>query len=131
MHQTVLYIEDNADNIRLVERLITRRPQTGLRVATSGSDGVKAAGDRPDLILLDNHLRDATGGEVLQQLAASEATAGIPVIIVSGDSGGGAVDALLQSGACDYLAKPFDIHQFMAIIDRYLASPRRDERPQA
>ncbi len=121
MNQTVLYIEDNPDNIRLVERLIMRRPEADLRVATSASDGVKAAADeQPALILLDNHLPDATGGEVLRKLASSEATARIPVIIISGDSGGGTVDELLASGASDFLAKPFDIHQFMAIVDRYL-----------
>ena len=120
MNRAVLYIEDNPDNIRLVERLVKHHPQAGLHVATNARDGVQAAIDiRPALILLDNRLPDATGREVLVRLKASAATAGVPVVIVSGDSVETA-DELLALGASDFLAKPFDIHQFMAIIDRYL-----------
>lgn len=120
MNHAVLYIEDNPDNIHLVERLVNRHTQAGLHVATNARDGIKAAIDlRPALILLDNRLPDATGREVLSQLKSSAATAGIPVVIVSGDSAGTAGE-LLALGAADFLAKPFDIHQFMAIIDRYL-----------
>jgi CheY-like chemotaxis protein len=121
VNHTVLYIEDDANNIRLVERLLTRRPQAELQVATNARDGIKAAIEKqPALILLDNRLPDATGGDVLRQLASSEATAGIPVVILSGDSGRATVDELLAIGASDFLAKPFDIHQLMTIVDRYL-----------
>jgi two-component system cell cycle response regulator DivK len=121
VNSTVLYIEDNADNIRLIERLLKRRPHTELHVAMNGRDGVQAAIDqRPGLILLDNRLPDATGSEILRQLASAEATAGIPVIILTGDSGQAAADELLASGASEFLEKPFDIHQLIATIDRYL-----------
>jgi CheY-like chemotaxis protein len=121
MTHSVLYIEDGADNIRLVERLLRRRPQIILRVAMTGRDGVRAAIDEPPgLILLDNRLPDATGSEVLRELASADATAGIPVVVVSGDSGGQAADELRAIGAAEFLDKPFDIHQFMSMIDRYL-----------
>jgi CheY-like chemotaxis protein len=121
VNSTVLYIEDNPDNVRLVELLLKRRPHTELQVATNGRDGVQAAiGQRPSLILLDNRLPDATGSEILRQLASAEATAGIPVIILTGDSSGAAADELLANGACEFVEKPFDIHQLMATIDRYL-----------
>jgi CheY-like chemotaxis protein len=121
VNRRVLYIEDNENNIRLVERLLKRRPQVELRVATNARDGVRAAHDeQAALILLDNHLPDATGTEVLSQLASSAATAAIPVVIVSGDSDSQTATALRAAGAADYLAKPFDIHLLMAIIDRYL-----------
>jgi CheY-like chemotaxis protein len=121
MNRAVLYIEDNPDNIRLVERLVKHHPQAALHVATNARDGVQAAIDiRPALILLDNRLPDATGREVLVQLKSSAATAGVPVVIVSGDSVVDISKELLALGAADFLAKPFDIHQFMAIIDRYL-----------
>jgi CheY-like chemotaxis protein len=121
MTHSVLYIEDGADNIRLVERLLRRRPQISLRVAMTGRDGVRSAIDEPPgLILLDNRLPDATGSEVLRELATADATAGIPVVVVSGDSGGQAADELRAYGAAEFLDKPFDIHQFMSMIDRYL-----------
>ena len=117
----ILYIEDNDDNISLVKALLKRRPQIELHVATNGRDGVQAAIDkRPDLILLDNRLPDATGREILQELASASATAAVPVVIFSGDSDE-VIDELLASGAAESVAKPFKISQFIGIIDRYLA----------
>jgi CheY-like chemotaxis protein len=120
VNQALLYIEDDENNICLVETLLRRRPQIELHVAMNGRDGVQAAIDKhPGLILLDNRLPDATGGEILRELTSTAATAAIPVVILSSDSGE-IIDELLASGAAESVAKPFDIHQFMAIIDRYL-----------
>ena len=120
MSQTMLYIEDNSSNIRLVEALVRRRPQIELQVAMTGRDGIQAAIDKqPGLILLDNRLPDATGSEILRELAAAAATAAIPVVVLSGDSDE-IIDALIANGAADSVAKPFDIHQFMDLVDRYL-----------
>ena len=120
LRRVALYIEDNDNNIALVKALLKRRPQIELHVAMTGRDGVQAAHDqRPGLILLDNRLPDATGTEILRELASAPATAAIPVVVLSGDSGE-IIDELLASGAADAVAKPFDIHQFMAMIDRYL-----------
>jgi CheY-like chemotaxis protein len=121
VNRIVLHIEDHAITRRLVERLLlTFRPQIELHVATNARDGVKAAIYlQPALIVLDNHLPDATGGAVLRQLASAEAKAGIPVIIVSGDAPS-ADSEFLAIGAAEFLPKPFDIHQFLAMIDRYI-----------
>ena len=120
MNHAILYIEDNENNIALVKAVLKRRPHIELYVAMNGRDGVQAAiGKRPGLILLDNRLPDTTGGEMLRELAATPATAGIPVVVLSGDSGD-LIDELLAAGAAEFVGKPFDIHQFMAIIDRYL-----------
>jgi CheY-like chemotaxis protein len=119
-NHALLYIEDNEDNISLVEALLKRRPHIELHVAMTGRDGVQAAIDtRPGLILLDNRLPDATGGEVFRELASTAATAAIPVVVLSSDSDE-ILSELLANGAVESVAKPFDIHQFMAIIDRYL-----------
>jgi CheY-like chemotaxis protein len=117
----VLYIEDNADNIRLVGRLLRRRPQAELRVARNARDGIAAAtGEPPALILLDNRLPDASGAEVLRQLKASAETGAVPVVVITGDSDRRTAHELGALGASEFLAKPFDIHEFLAIIDRYL-----------
>jgi CheY-like chemotaxis protein len=121
MSHTVLYIDDSADNLRLVERLLRRRSDVELRVAMTGRDGVSAAiEDPPALILLDNRLPDASGTQVLSQLASAPATAAIPVVVISGDSGRATIDELLAAGATEFLAKPFDIAQFMTVIGRHL-----------
>jgi len=120
VNHAMLYIEDNENNIFLVEALLKRRPQIELHVAMTGRDGVQAALDKqPDLILLDNRLPDATGAEILRELASTAATAAIPVVMLSSDADE-ILDELLASGAAESVAKPFDIHQFIAMIDRYL-----------
>jgi CheY-like chemotaxis protein len=120
VNHAMLYIEDNEDNISLVQALLKRRPQIELHIAMTGHDGIQAAlGTQPGLILLDNRLPDATGSEILRELAATPATAAIPVVMLSGDSDE-ILSELLASGATESIGKPFDIHQFMAIIDRYL-----------
>jgi CheY-like chemotaxis protein len=121
MNHALLYIEDDEQNIALVKAVLRRRPQIELHVAMNGRDGVRAAIDlRPALILLDNRLPDTTGGEILQELASSSATATIPVVVLSGDSDE-VIDGLLASGAAESVAKPFSVRQFIGIMDRYLA----------
>jgi two-component system, cell cycle response regulator DivK len=119
-NHAVLYIEDNEANIALIEALFRRRPHLELHLAMNGRDGVRAAIDkRPGLILLDNRLPDATGGEILRELVSTTATARIPVVVLSSDPGE-ITDELLANGAAESVTKPFDIHRFMAMIDRYL-----------
>jgi CheY-like chemotaxis protein len=122
MTGVVLYIDDSQDNIFLLQRLFKRsRPDVQLHTAMTGRDGIKAAiDDRPALILLDNRLPDINGEQVLSELAAVPATAGIPVVVLSGDSNPVTVNELLAGGAADFLVKPYDIHQLLAIIERYL-----------
>jgi CheY-like chemotaxis protein len=118
----VLYIDDNQDNILVVQRLLKRKcPDVHLHTAMTGPDGIRTAiDDQPALILLDNRLPDTSGEQILRQLAATPATAAIPVVILSGDSNPLTVRELLAAGAADFLAKPFDIHDLLAIIGRYL-----------
>jgi CheY-like chemotaxis protein len=122
MNGLVLYIDDSQDNLFLLQRLFKRScPDVQLHTAMTGRDGVKAAIDgQPALILLDNRLPDINGEQVLSQLAAAPATAGIPVVVLSGDSNPVTVNQLLAAGAADFLVKPYDIHQLLAIIERYL-----------
>ena len=121
MSHTVLYIDDSDDNLVLVERMLRRRQDVRLRVARTGRDGVEAAlGDPPGLILLDNRLPDSSGLQVLLQLAASPATATVPVVVLSGDSGQAMVNDLLAAGASDFLAKPFAMTDLLATVARYL-----------
>jgi CheY-like chemotaxis protein len=120
VNHALLYIEDDESNIALVEAVLRRRPHIELHVARNGRDGVRAAtGTRPGLILLDNRLPDATGREILRELTSTPATARIPVVVLSSDSGD-LIDELLAHGATESVPKPFDINQFMSIIDRYL-----------
>jgi CheY-like chemotaxis protein len=120
MKQAMLYIDDDDNNVALVKAVLKRRPHIEMQVAVNGRDGVQAAIDnRPALILLDNRLPDATGSEILRELTSTSATAAIPVVVLSSDTDE-VLNQLLANGAVESVSKPFDIHQFVAMIDRYL-----------
>jgi PAS domain S-box-containing protein len=122
---TVLYIEDNVSNATLVQRILERRPGITLMDAIQGRLGLELARQhRPDLILLDLHLPDLPGAEVLRLLREDAATADIPVAVVSADATQGQVDRLLESGALDYLTKPIDVAALLALVDRTVESAR-------
>jgi CheY-like chemotaxis protein len=121
MTNTVLYVEDNDDNIRLVQRLLAkRRPDLTLIVAIDGEAGIQAARDSiPGLILLDRRLPDMLGDEVLRRLKAEAGTAAIPVVVLSGDSASEVAAETRNLGAADFLGKPFEFHELLTIIDRF------------
>ncbi|MGH2853303.1 MAG: ATP-binding protein [Solirubrobacteraceae bacterium] len=129
---TIVYIEDNLSNLKLVERLIERFPGVRLIPAMQGKLGVDLARQHhPDLILLDLHLPDLHGGEALRQLKGDPATASIPVVILSADATRGQVDVLMRAGATDYLTKPIDIELLLKTVERALQTHTLEvQRPQ-
>ena len=122
--RTLLYIEDNLSNLRLVERILARRPEVKLISAMQGSLGLELARQHlPDLILLDLHLPDMQGDEILRQLRADPRTAQIPVVMISADATSDQIARLRADGASDYLTKPIDVRGFLAVVDEI--GPRR------
>jgi PAS domain S-box-containing protein len=116
--ETVLYVEDNKSNLRLVERILAKRPQIKLLSAMDGPLGVELARQHePSLILLDLHLPGMDGEEVLKQLKADDRTSGIPVVVVSADATNSRVERLLAGGANAFLTKPIQVTRFMSIVD--------------
>ena len=117
---TVLYIEDNQANVRLVQRILSLREGVGAMVAMQASLGLDLARMHiPDLILLDLNLPDMPGAEALRRLRADPLTSGIPVVIVSADATAGQISRLQAEGAADYLAKPFEITRLLELVDRH------------
>jgi signal transduction histidine kinase/CheY-like chemotaxis protein len=96
----VLYIEDNLSNLRLVERILQRRPAWALTHAPGGVTGLELALATPfDLVLLDQDLPDMTGLEILSALRESEDRADVPIVIVSADGAPGQQKRALAAGA--------------------------------
>ncbi|HUY86984.1 MAG TPA: response regulator, partial [Acidimicrobiales bacterium] len=122
----VLYIEDNLANFSLVQRIMTERDGISIISAMQGRLGIELAKEHlPSLILLDLHLPDVTGDEVLQVLRDNPSTASIPVAIVSADATPGQVQRLLNAGAVAYLTKPIDVEELLKIVDDSIGDPRR------
>ncbi|MGH9144479.1 MAG: response regulator, partial [Vicinamibacterales bacterium] len=114
----VMYIEDNRSNVRLMERVLERRPGVRLLHAPDGQTGLAAAqAERPDLIFLDLHLPDLSGEEVLNRLWQDEALRGIPVAVLTADATAEQSRRLKASGAVAYITKPIEIREVLRLID--------------
>jgi PAS domain S-box-containing protein len=119
---TVLYIEDNLSNVRLMEDIFAIRPELKLVTAVQGQLGLDLAREhRPNLIFLDLHLPDLPGHQVLRRLRSDPRTRAIPVIVISADTTTGQVKRLLEAGAQDYLTKPIDVKKLLTVLDEHLS----------
>jgi CheY-like chemotaxis protein len=128
--RTVLHIEDNETNFRLVERILEDRANLNLLWAGNGEEGVAfALQHRPALILLDLNLPDLHGSEVLRRLKRHPVTEQIPVIVISADISPSQIEKMLQSGARNYLTKPFDIKRLLCLVDEGLADVLQPATP--
>jgi PAS domain S-box-containing protein len=117
----VLYIEDNPSNVHLIEHVLARRPGVKLLTTMQGRLGLALASEhRPGLILLDLHLPDISGTEVLRQLQDEPRTRGIRVVVLSADASPGQARQLLDAGAHAYLTKPIDVREFLRVLDQTL-----------
>lgn len=123
----LLYVEDDIINFTLVERILEMRDGLKITHAPGGEIGLEfAATLRPRLILLDLNLPDMHGSEVLRRLQSEEATAKIPVVVLSADATPSQIERLLTAGAKNYLTKPFDIDPFLAVVDEYAGKRNRE-----
>jgi PAS domain S-box-containing protein len=115
---TVLCIEDNVSNLQLVERVLSRRPAVRLMSAMRPQAGLDLAAEHhPDLVLLDLHLPDMPGQEVLRRLRAEPKTADVPVVILSADVRPSLITQLLEAGAQAFLTKPLDVKELLGLLD--------------
>jgi signal transduction histidine kinase/CheY-like chemotaxis protein len=119
----VLYIEDNPANVVVVSRFLRGRPGIRLTTATSGRAGLECAiRDVPDLLLLDLHLSDIHGEQVLKELRAEPVTARIPVVVLSAEAAPRVIRRLLAGGALAYLTKPLNLTELGDLLDSFTAS---------
>ena len=117
----VLYIEDNMPNVRLIQRLLAKRPGVRLRTVAQGRLGLEQVrADPPDLVLLDLHLPDLPGEEVLRLLWETPSTRDVPVAVLSADATPSRMKRLRASGAIAYLTKPLDLAAVLGLIDDVL-----------
>jgi len=119
---TLLYVEDNPANLRLVQRILATRPHLSLLDAHNAELGLEIAKSKHlDLILLDINLPGMDGLEALRQLQADPATSSIPVIAITANAMERDIEKGLAAGYADYLSKPLNVVRFLEVIDRLLA----------
>ena len=113
--RTVLYVEDNPDNRRLVRKILESRGYRVLEAedGVTGLDLIRA--ERPPLVLLDISLPDLDGLQLVAAMKADEELAGIPVIALTASAMRGDRERFLAAGCDDYLSKPV---QALELLDR-------------
>ena len=124
MGHTILYIEDNPDNMLLVRRVLESRGYT-LLSAVNGLDGVQIAETQEvDLILVDINLPDIDGYEVTRRLRSSSKTAlaYTPIIAITANALKGDADKALSAGCDVYMSKPINIRELGARVEAYVPS---------
>ena len=117
--KTVLYVEDNEFNRKIVRQLLV---STSYRLieAADGEQGVAAAIDtKPDVILMDVQLPNLSGLDATRQLRQEPTTAEIPIIIVTSFAMSGDDVKAKEAGASAYLAKPYSPRELLALIRKF------------
>jgi CheY-like chemotaxis protein len=119
--RTLLYVEDNPANMKLVEQLITRRPDIRLLTAVNGTLGIELArAAQPHVILMDINLPGISGTEAMKILREHAATAHIPVVALSANAMPRDIAIGLKAGFFRYLTKPIKVNEFMATLNAAL-----------
>ena len=120
---TLLYVEDNPANMRLVEQILSRHTNINLLTAVNGNSGVKIARTAlPEVILMDINLPDISGFEALKILRADPSTASIPVIAISANAMPQDVEKGIKAGFFRYITKPIKVDEFMTALNEALLS---------
>jgi two-component system cell cycle response regulator DivK len=114
--KTILYVEDNEFNRKIVRQLLARTSYR-LTEAADGAEGVASAlAKPPDLILMDIQLPKLSGLDATKQLRGDPRTAGVPIIVVTSFALSGDEQKATAAGATAYLAKPYSPRELLAKI---------------
>jgi PAS domain S-box-containing protein len=125
--RTLLYVEDNPANLKLIEQLVARRSDMRLVTASDGQTGIALArASLPEVILMDINLPGISGLEALKVLREDAATAHIPVLALSANAMPRDIQKGLEAGFFRYLTKPIKIDEFMNALDLALDCAGRE-----
>ena len=117
-HSTLLYVEDNPANMKLVEQLVARRPEIRLLTAVDGTLGINVArASQPTVILMDINLPGISGVDALKILRDDPATSHIPIVALSANAMPSDIQKGLEAGFYRYLTKPIKVKEFMDTLN--------------
>ena len=120
--KTVLYIEDNPANLRLVEQLLGRSSNIHMWSAHEPLLGIHLAEEHiPDLILIDINLPGLSGFEVLRELREKKKTRNIPVVAISANAMPTDISKGMDAGFNHYITKPIDVTELLLVVDKELS----------
>jgi len=119
---TILIVEDNEKNLKLVRDVLQVKGYQTLDAGT-GEDGIRLAAEhRPDLVLMDIQLPGMNGIEALHALRAEPATAGIPVIALTASVMQQDRQQIMRAGFDAFIEKPINLREFLDTVQKTLAA---------
>ena len=122
---TILIVEDNDKNMKLVRDVLQAKGYATIEAGT-GEDGVRLAAEHtPDLVLMDIHLPGISGIEALSRLRADPATAAIPVAAVTASVMQQDRAMIMDAGFDAYVSKPISLKEFLDTVRTLLERGRR------
>jgi two-component system, cell cycle response regulator DivK len=122
----VLLVEDNELNLDMLSRRLQKRGYEVV-VATDGAQACKkAAGESPDLILMDIGLPDFDGFEATRRIRADQATAGIPIIALTAQAMDGDREKALSAGCDEHETKPVNLKQLLSKMESLLTGGNKE-----
>jgi two-component system, cell cycle response regulator DivK len=118
--KTILYVEDNEYNLKMVRQLLARTAYQLLE-ARDGQLGVETAlRELPDLILMDIQLPKLSGLDATRRLRADPKTTAIPIIVITSFALSGDDQKAKDAGASAYLAKPYSPRELLQMIRKFV-----------
>ncbi|RDH84469.1 MAG: hypothetical protein DIZ80_03035 [endosymbiont of Galathealinum brachiosum] len=123
---TLLYVEDNPQSLKLMEKLVTSLTYIKMISATNAEEGVKIATDKqPDIIIMDINLPGISGIDALKLLKQNNKTKNIPVIALSAAATQRDINQGMESGFCCYLTKPVNVEEITIELNSILNRSRK------
>ena len=128
--RTLLYVEDNPANLKLVQLIIARRADLRLLTATDGSRGIEMVrSHQPEVVLMDINLPGISGIDAMKILRADPSTGHIPIIAISANAMPHDIERALSVGFFRYITKPIRINELMEVVDLALEMAAMARRP--
>jgi CheY-like chemotaxis protein len=119
--ERILIVEDNEKNMKLFRDVLTAKGYETIEAATAEEGVALAASHTPALVLMDVRLPGMDGVEALERLRADERTASLPVLALTAQAMRGDRERFVKAGFDGYLAKPVDILELVAAVERHCA----------
>ena len=116
MSKTILYVEDNQFNLKIVRQLLSRTLYRLIEAMDGESGVVKAQSELPDLVLMDVQLPKMSGLDATRQLRADAKTAAIPIVVITSFALSGDAEKAKAAGASAYIAKPYSPRELLQKI---------------
>jgi two-component system cell cycle response regulator DivK len=121
----ILIVEDNELNMKLLHDVLEAHGYATVSTREGAAALPLARDNRPDLILMDLQLPDIPGLDAVRQLKAHEETRNIPIVAVTAFAMVGDERKALVGGCDGYVTKPIQLHDFLAVIKRFIGAARR------